>query len=80
MITRPGGTPTVTSPAVSTSSSSPPASSTSVAMPFGLTTGWFVFFGVGAGVLLSNTKVAPIILAILSSALLYQIGQLVEGK
>lgn len=47
---------------------------------FGLTTGWYVFFGVGAGVLLSGTKVAPIVLGILSSALLYQISQLIEGK
>jgi hypothetical protein len=47
---------------------------------FGLTTGWYVFFGVGGGVLLSGTKVAPIVLGILSSALLYQISQLIEGK
>lgn len=56
------------------------ASATQASSPFGLTTGWFVFFGVGSGILLSGTKAAPILLAVLSSALLYQIGQLIEGK
>lgn len=55
-------------------------STATASTPFGLTTGWYVFFGVGAGVLLSGTKVAPIVLGILSSALLYQISQLIEGK
>lgn len=45
-----------------------------------LTNGWYVFFGVGGGVLLSNTRAAPVILALLSSALIYQIGQLIAGK
>jgi sorbitol-specific phosphotransferase system component IIC len=49
-------------------------------LPFGLTSGWFVFFGVAGGVLLSGTKVGPIVLGVLTVGLLYQIGQLIEGK
>jgi hypothetical protein len=53
---------------------------TTKTLPFGLTGGWYVFFGVGAGVIASGTKAAPLVLGILSIALLYQLSQLVEGK
>lgn len=47
---------------------------------FKFTTGWYVFFGVAGGVLVSGTRVAPVALGILTVALLFQITQLIEGK
>ena len=41
--------------------------------PLLFTTGWYVFIGVLAAVLLSNTVIGPVILGIEAVALLYQV-------
>lgn len=45
-----------------------------------LSTGWWVFFGLLAGVLTSQSQFAPVTLGLLSVALIYQVTQLTEGK
>ena len=45
-----------------------------------LTSGWYVFLACGTGILLSNTKIAPVIAGILGVALLYQFQQLLVGN
>jgi sorbitol-specific phosphotransferase system component IIC len=47
---------------------------------FNFTDGWYVFFGVATGILVSGTQIAPIALGLLTVALLYQINLLIEGK
>lgn len=48
--------------------------------PFRWSTGWYVVFGVTAGIFLSNTRIAPLALGILTVGLLYQINLLIQGK
>jgi hypothetical protein len=59
---------------------SPTATPNQANTSFALTTGWWVFFGLGFGVLLSGTEFAPLALGLLSVALIYQISQLAQGK
>lgn len=47
---------------------------------FKITTGWYVFIGVAAGILLSDTVVGPLILGLECVALIYQINQLLKGN
>jgi hypothetical protein len=44
------------------------------------TSGWYVAVGCVGAVLLAATPIAPIILAVMSLALLYQATQLIAGK
>lgn len=42
--------------------------------------GWYIFIGCSVGLILSNTKAAPIALGILGIALIYQLNNLLLGK
>lgn len=43
------------------------------------TTGWYVFIGCVGSILLAGTAVAPIVLAVMSIATLYQLERLLAG-
>ena len=45
-----------------------------------VTSGWWVFIGMTGGVLLSGTSLAPIVLGIMSVALIYQTSLLLQRK
>lgn len=44
-----------------------------------LTQGWYITGGIAVGIAFGNTRAAPIILGILTVALIYQLSALVEG-
>jgi hypothetical protein len=44
-----------------------------------LTQGWYITGGIAVGIALGNTKAAPIVLGILTVALIYQLTNLLEG-
>lgn len=43
------------------------------------TQGWYVFAGIITGIALSSTRAAPLVMGILSIALIYQVSALLEG-
>ena len=44
------------------------------------TSGWYMFAAISGGILLGGTPVAPLVLGILTIALIYQTGLALEGK
>ena len=45
-----------------------------------MTDGWYVAIACGAGIMVANTRVGPIVYGILTIAFLYQITLLLQGK
>lgn len=44
------------------------------------TSGWYMFVGITAGIMLGGTRVGPVVFGILTLALIYQTGLMLEGK
>lgn len=65
---------------VQASISGPPVGPTSLGQKFAAGSGYWVAIGVIGSMLIAGTRVAPLVLGILSVALIYQTGLMIQGK